>query len=141
MNYFIIGATVIVVGAGAYYIIHKLKGSVRPIEQDMITVNEVDVVKLSCIGPWLKDQNVDSDDFGKVTRLFAFKDIKSDSKNLGLPKNIISQINNNCKKEAIAFALTDMKINTRQVLIVIGKSIDESLKEILKHEVTEIHLK
>ena len=34
-------------------------------------------------------QNVDSDDFGKTLRLYAFKDIKSKFQTLGLPKSIV----------------------------------------------------
>lgn len=141
MNYFVIGATIIVVGAGVYYILKKRGGNVAQITPEMITLKDVDVVSLSCIGPWLKDQNVDSDDFGKLLRLFAFRDIASDSKKLGLPKNVLSQINNSDNSKAIAFVLTDIEFNTKQVLIVIGKTVDESLIAILKQDVTEIHLK
>lgn len=141
MNYFVIGATVIVVCAGVYYILKNLGGNIAPITPDMVTLKEVEVIKLSCIGPWLKEQNVDSDDFGKVSRLYAFKDIKSGSEKLGLPKSVTSQINNSGNSNAIAFVLTDMDSNTKQVLILIGKDIEESLNVILKQDVTEIHLK
>lgn len=141
MNYFAIGATIIIVGAGVYYILKKRMGDVSAVTSEMITLKEVEVIKLSCIGPWLKDMNVDSDDFGKLSRLYAFKDIKSDSGNLGLPMSIMSQINNSDNTKVIAFVLTDMGFNTKQVLIVLGKTIDDSLKAILKQDVTEIHLK
>lgn len=141
MNYFVIGATVIVVGAGAYYIVKKLRDKVSPITPEMITLKEVEVIKLSCIGPWLKEQDVDSDDFGKMSRLFAFKDIKSDAKKIGLPMSILSKIDDSNNNNAIAFVLTDMDSNTQSILIAIGKSIDDNLMAILRQDVTEIHLK
>ena len=141
MNYFVIGATVIVVGAGVYYLLKSRRGNVASITPDMITLKEVDFVKLSCVGPWLKEQNVDSDDFGKTLRLYAFKDIKSKFQTLGLPKSIMNQVNNNSHNVATAFVLTDMESNTKQVLIFVGKAIDDSLKAILNQDVTEIHLK
>lgn len=141
MNCFVIGATIIVVGAGVYYMLKKSESIGNSITPEMITLKEVDIVKLSCIGTWLKDLNVDSDDFGKSIRLYAFKDIESDSDRLGLPKNVMAQVNKSDHSVTIAFVLTDMDSNTKHVLIVTGQTIEDGLKAILKNNVTEIHLK
>lgn len=142
VNYLIIGAAIVVVGAGCYFV-YKNKKIKDPaaIDPSKLTVKNMDVIDLSCVGPWLKDKDVDLDDFDKGIKLYALKSIRSSVSSLGLPKEVAKKITEDAGKEVVAFVLSDKDNNTLHALIVVGDAIDENLKNMMATDVTEIHIK
>lgn len=140
MNYFIIGTAIIIVGAGVYYLINR-DSNTRRLTTDQISIKNTDSISLADLGPWLKEKDVDLDDFRKNLKLFAFKNIRGNQKVNNLPKDVLDRLNSLGDKKTICFTLSDNDLNTKQVLIVIGDSIDPKLESILTKDVTELHLK
>lgn len=135
MNYIILGTSIIVVGAGIYYLVKKAKESGRY----PIFYKETDVIKLSDIGDWLKTLDVDMEDFGKIRRIYVIKNITNSQ--LGLSDDIKAKLEKSSSKKVLAFVLSDMNDNTKNVMIVIGNLIDEKFAAKLHNEITEINLK
>lgn len=137
MNYIILGSSIIVVGAGIYYLVKKAKKyNYYPIDY-----KETDVIKFSDIGDWLKTLDVDMEDFGKSRRIYIVKNITSSQSNLNLSNGLKEKLEKSSSKKVLAFVLSDMNNNTKNVLIVIGNLIDDKFKAILHNEITEINLK
>lgn len=139
INYFIIGTSLIVVGVGVYYLIKTKGGTNNPLPQD-ITFKETDIIRLSDIGPWLKEKDVDFEDFGKVSKLYVFKNFKISVGDFHLSEKIIAQLQDGGKSEAVAFVLSDMSYNTKSVFIVAGDSIEPKLELLMKQDVTELNI-
>lgn len=137
INYFIIGASIIIVGAGVYYLVKKTKNETPNFG---IKFREVEVISTSEIGPWLKDLDVDIDDFKSSRHLFVQKNLSSTSEKLNLPDDIVSSLESNNNPYTLAFILSDSKLNTESVLIVSGKEISPNLQNLLKNDVTELKL-
>lgn len=137
MNYIILGTSIIVVGAGIYYLVKKA----RKYNSYPIDYKETDVIKFSDIGDWLKTLDVDIEDFGKSCRIYIVKNITSSLSNLNLSNGLKEKLEESSSKKVLAFVLSDMNNNTKNVLIVIGNLIDDKFKAILHDEITEINLK
>lgn len=140
MNYFIIGTAVIIVGAGVLYLLRK-GGDGNSLSRKQITIKETDNIKLSILGDWLKDKNVDLEDFGGDAHLFVLKTLQDNNKDLNLPKEVIAQINKASDKKVVSFVLSDRDYNTKEVLIVFGDTIDPGLEVKLTKDVTELNIK
>ncbi|MBD5269846.1 MAG: hypothetical protein HDS43_04440 [Bacteroides sp.] len=138
INYFIIGASIIIVGtAGVYYLVKKIKNGTPNFE---IKFREVEVISTSEIGPWLKDLDVDIDDFKSSRHLFVQKNLSSKSEKLNFPDDIVSSLKRSSNPYMLAFILSDSKLNTESVLIISGKEISPNLEKLLKNDVTELKL-
>lgn len=135
MNYIIWGTSIIVVGAGIYYLVKKAKESGRY----PISYKETDVIRLSDIGDWLKTLDVDMEDFGKIRRIYVVKNITNSQ--LDLSDDIKAKLEKSSSKKVLAFVLSDMNDNTKNVMIIIGNLIDEKFAAKLHNEITEINLK
>lgn len=135
-NCLIVGTTIVVVGAGIYYLIKKA----RETNGYIITCKETDTIKMSDIGEWLKTLDVDMEDFGKTRRIFVVKNLDVNTPGIDLTDEIKEKLSNSTDKVVVAFVLSDMNQNTKNAVVVIGKSIEEKFEKILKKEVTEINL-
>lgn len=136
-NCLIVGTTIVVVGAGIYYLIKKVLEPDGPI---ITTCKETDTIKMSDIGEWLKTLDVDMEDFGKIRRIFVVKNLDVNTPDINLTDEIKEKLSNSTDKVVVAFVLSDMNQNTKNAVVVIGKSIEEKFEKILKKEVTEINL-
>lgn len=149
MNYIIFGASIIVVGACVYYLV--IKRPERGVIKRNLVVNkkgsggdytidykETEVIKLSDIGEWLKKLDIDIEDFEK-RRIYVVKNIVNSQ--LGFSDEIKAKLEKSSLKKVLAFVLSDMNNNTKNVMIVIGDLIDEKFESKLSDEVTEIKLK
>lgn len=134
INYFIIGASIIIVGAGVYYLVKNRTPNFG------IKFREVEVISTSEIGPWLKDLDVDIDDFKSSRHLFVQKNLSSTSEKLNLPDDIVSSLKRSSYPYTLAFILSDSKLNTESVLIVSGRELSPNLEKLLKNDVTELKL-
>jgi len=140
MNYFIIGTAIIIVGAGVFYLLNR-GGKSHGLTAKQITIKNTDNIKLSDIGPWLKEKNVDLDDFVDNTHLVVFKNLQGNLKDLHLPEEIISKVTNLTHKKVLCFVLSDKDYNTKEVLILVGDSIDQNLEVKLTKDVTELNIR
>lgn len=137
VNYIIVGATIVAVGAGIYFLIKKAEES----GSYVVDYKEVDIIKLASIGEWLKTLDVDMEDFGKSRRVYVIKNIVSSTSDIKLPDEIKAKLDNSTSKEVLAFVLSDMNNNTKNAIIVVGNAIEDKFKSMLHNEITEINLK
>lgn len=136
ISYIVIGTSIVIVGAGIYYLIKKSKGStVYPIDY-----KEVDVIQMKHIGDWLKTTDVDMEDFGKTRHIYVIQNIGNNISNVKLSKELKEKIDLAEDKKVLAFVLSDNDGNTKAAAVVIGNEIDRKFESSLKGEVTEINI-
>lgn len=142
LNYFIIGAAIIVVGAGTYYLlIRRTRRGGKVLDPAQINIKEVETASLKDLAPWLKSLNLDFEDFGKTIRLFALRNLHSSANNFNLPKDYVEKLKASSAKNIVAFVITDMELNTKNVLLVTCNVMEPNLANVLKKDVNELNLR